>query len=66
MGLGNLKPRPDELNFMSRRFDTLPGFLLEGMQHIDHSGKSNGVNGAISIAVFIVDHLQNTSAAESL
>ncbi len=35
------------------------------MKDIDHSGKANGVDGPASITVFIIDHLQHTSAAET-
>jgi hypothetical protein len=36
------------------------------MKDIDQSSEANGVDGSIGISVFIVDHLQHTSAAETL
>lgn len=66
MSLRHLQPRLDDVDLMLRRLDPLPGFLLEGMKDIDQSGKANGVDGPICIAVIIIDHLQYASAAKAL
>src|SRR6266478_628481 len=36
------------------------------MKDIDHFGKANGVDGPVGIAVLIIDHLKNASAAKTL
>jgi hypothetical protein len=36
------------------------------MQHIDHAGKANGIDGPVCIAVFIIDYFQNASTAKPL
>jgi hypothetical protein len=66
MGLGQFEPRFDYLDIALRRLTPLLRLLLKGVKDIDHPRKANGVNGSISIAIFIIDHFQNTSAAKAL
>jgi len=58
--------RPDEVNGGFRGGDTFLGFLLKGMQHVDHAGETHSVNGAVGVAVEVLDDLEDTAAAESL
>jgi hypothetical protein len=36
------------------------------MKDVDNAGEANGVDGAVSIAVLVIDHLEHTPAAKSL
>jgi hypothetical protein len=56
---------PDEFEMVLRRRDAGRGFLLEGVQHVNRTGKSDGENGAIRIPVKVLDHLKNAAPAEA-
>ena len=66
MRFGQLKPCLDYLDIALRGLDSLLGLLLEGMKDVDNAGKANGVDGAVSIAVLVIDYLEHTPAAKSL
>lgn len=66
MSFGQLEPRFDYFDIALRCLDPLLGLLLEGMKDIDNPGKTNCVDGSISIAVFIIDDLEHTAATEAL
>jgi hypothetical protein len=59
MRFGQLKPCLDYLDIAFRRLDSLLGLLLEGMKDVDNAGEANGVDGAVSIAVLVIDDLEH-------
>src|SRR3546814_20344630 len=53
-----------QVDLLSRRLDPLLRLLLEGMQNIDPVRELHRVDGAIGIAVIVIDYLEHASAAE--
>lgn len=51
--------RSYKFNLVLRRGDALFCFLLECVQDVNHTGKSNGVNGPVRVAVEILDQFQD-------
>src|SRR4051812_30894043 len=42
------------------------GFLFEGVQHVDDSGETDGVDGAVRISLEVVHDLEHAGTAKSL
>lgn len=51
---------------MLRGLVSLFRFLLENVEHIDHTRELNGVDRTIGIAVEILDNFENGRAAKTL
>jgi hypothetical protein len=39
---------------------------LEGVKDVDNASEANGVDGAVGIAVLVIDHLEHAPPAKSL
>jgi hypothetical protein len=59
--LGDLEPPCDQFDISSGGSDAARGFLLEGVQDIDNLTKSDSVDGSISVAIMVLDHLKDTA-----
>jgi RNAse (barnase) inhibitor barstar len=66
MGLGRLQARSDDRDVMFRSFPAFLRFLLETMKNIDSLRETDGVDGAISIPIEIIDHFKDAPASEAL
>ena len=61
VGFGCFQPLLDEINVALGCFDAAFRFLFERVQHIDSRTKANGVNGAVSVPVEILDEFNRTA-----
>lgn len=66
MRFGQPEPCLDYLDIALRGLDSFLRLLLKGMKDVDNAGETNGIDGAVSIAVLVIDHLEHTPAAKSL
>ena len=56
----------DQLQLRFRCLDSSFGFLLEGVQDVDRLPDSDGVDGPISVAIEVLDDLDDIGAMEAL
>jgi hypothetical protein len=66
MFLGGLQPLPDDVHLGRRRLDALLRFLLEGVEHVDGTGKLHRVDGPIRVPVVVLDHFEHPRPTEAL
>src|SRR4051794_33122670 len=62
---GPLQARLDQVDIPLRSCDAFLRFLLKGMQDVDNAGESDGVDGAVRVAVEVIDDLEDTPATKS-
>ena len=65
MRLGGFQPQPHHVDVLPRRFAATSRLLLEAVQDVDRSKKPDSVDGAVRIAVKIIDNLQHAAATET-
>jgi hypothetical protein len=63
---GSLQSLFDQFDLVFRRRDPVLRLLLEGVEHIDDAREAHGLDGAVGVAVMVVDHLQHARPAEPL
>jgi hypothetical protein len=55
MQFGITQARFDKVNVLPRCSYALFRFLLESMQHVNHPGKTHGLNGPVGISIEVID-----------
>ena len=55
---GSPQPLFDQRDLVLGRRHSVLRFLLEGVEHIDNAREPHGVDGAVGVAVMVVDHFQ--------
>ena len=60
------KPNLDPFNVASGRFDSLRGFLLKDVEHVDRLFEFHGVDRPVGIAIEALDDLEDACSTEAM